>query len=369
MDILFITHDFDAGGAARSLLMLAPHLKGFGHRVTIASLPKPRHELEPWNTYLNLGIDVHHLPFPWISLEYVGATVPNPNYPPHVRHLHSESLQKLKEFTPDVVCFNGYPSTSLAPYFKAARKILIAREVLKTETPLFRQSIRLLQRNIHKAIAIGPIELKQLDEIGLQAELVFNSAKNTPSFIHPETIPPIQFGCFGKIYEDKGQDVLVMACSAIKNYLRSAHAKIHVFGNADETYLSALNTIIHHNGIQDLIKFHGWTADVENHMKKMHCVIRPDKTGSPWGRDIIEAMSIGRPVLATGTETIFVKDDRTGWLVSPNDPEQLALKMLEICRAPQKLFDVGKTAFNFASEHFDPETNARHIESILKATS
>lgn len=369
MKIIFVTHDFDAGGAARSLRMLVPRLHEFGHHLTIVSLTKPRPEMEPWQVYSALGIKTHHLPFPWIALEYVGATVPDANYPPHMRQLHKESVHKLKELTPDVVCFNGYPSTSLAPYIRGRRKILFAREVIKTGTPLFQQSIRLLRRNIHKAIAIGPVELKQLLEIGLKAEVVFNSAKTVPTFITPEPPPPIHFGCFGKIYNDKGQHQLMIACSAIKGHLRNARAHIHLYGNGEKSYMNTLTSIVQRHGLHDLITFYGWTSDVEKQMEKMHCVVRPDRTGSPWGRDIIEAMSIGRPVLATGSEDIFIKNGHTGWLVPPNSPEHLARKMLDICNDPCALSRAGEAAFNFACDHFDPEVNARRVEKILSAAN
>jgi glycosyltransferase involved in cell wall biosynthesis len=270
--------------------------------------------------------------------------------------------------TTDVACFNGYPSTSFAPHIRATQKVLIAREVLRTDTPLFDRYAKMLRRTIHKAVAIGPVELAQLRMIGINAEMVFNSAKNPPAFSPIKTAPPLHFGCFGKLYPDKGQDLLVIACAAIKDHLRKYNAHMHIYGNGDKLFLASINSIVQKKRLQDLVSFHGWVEDVESQISNMHCIVRPDRTGSPWGRDVIEAMSIGRPVLASGSEEIFIQDDHTGWLFRPDDPAHLAQKILNLCTIPQCLAVAGKTAFDFACINFDPETNARRIERIFLET-
>lgn len=365
MNILFVTHDFDSGGAARSLRMLAPRMHEQGHRIEILTITHPRPEIDTLQVYSDFGIKVTHLPFPWVGLEYIGAPPPCSKYPSYIRKIHAISLQKIKNFATDIACFNGYPSTSLSPYIRAKRKVLIAREVLKTDAPLFDQSIRMLRRTINKAIAIGPVELSQLRQIGIDAEMIFNSSKNPPAFVPP---PPSQFlhlGCFGKICQDKGQDLLLIACAAIKNRLKHFNAHIHLYGRGDASFLATLASIVRQNDLQELVTFHGWVTDVEGEMAKMHCIVRPDRTGSPWGRDIIEAMSLGRPVLASGKEEIFVREDETGWLFRPNDPAHLAQRLLHLCSKPQRINHTGKAAFNFARNNFDPNTNARRVEHIL----
>jgi hypothetical protein len=237
MNILFITHDFGAGGAERSLCILAPQLSASGHSIVIVSLTQPRPERNPWQIYFHLGIDVHHLPFPWIAFEYVMTTTPSTAYSARMRRLHAETLRTLRDFSPDVVCFNGYPSTSLAPFTRARRKILLAIDLLKNGTPLFPQSVRLLRHNVDKAVAIGPAELSQLQEIGFKAGMVFNSARSTPSLVAIKPIPSLHLGCFSKRYGDKGRALLDAACLAIRNNLRRSNAHVHLYGDGDGTYL------------------------------------------------------------------------------------------------------------------------------------
>ena len=100
-------------------------------------------------------------------------------------------------------------------------------------------------------------------------------------------------------------------------------------------------------------------------MADMHCIIRPDETGQPWGRDIIEAMSIGRPVLATGTEGQFIHEAENGWLVPPGNAPALAKAITALTRSAPLLGRMAKNAFAFAQEHFDPECNAKKIEAVM----
>lgn len=103
-------------------------------------------------------------------------------------------------------------------------------------------------------------------------------------------------------------------------------------------------------------------------MAKLHCIVRPNRTGYPWGRAIIEAMSIGRPLLAAGHDDFFVKGGLTGWLFRPGDPAQLTQKLLKLICDPKCFREMGRSAFVFARDQFDLEVNARRIERILSET-
>jgi len=365
MNILFVTHDLDAGGAARSLSVLVPNLVAAGHSIRILSMLPPRMQRDPGQIYASCGVPVDVMPFPWISLAYVGVPAPDNAYPPHVRAQHAVTVRELRKYTPDVVCFNGYPPTSLAPYIKARRKVLIAREVVDESSPLLKQVVKSLKRNIDHAVAIGPVEERQLASWGIPVTTVYNTARVAPSRAALPGMPPVRFGCFGNMHEGKGQIVLTIAAAAVKDELRRTNTHVHIFGAGTGGLEETLALFVRQNGLEDVIHMEGWVNDVEAAMRSMHCIVRPDLTASPWGRDVIEAMSMGRPVLATGTEDVFVKHGRTGWLVPPNDPEALARVMTQLATAPDQLAQAGHAAFAFAQSNFDPMVNAARIAEIM----
>ena len=68
----------------------------------------------------------------------------------------------------------------------------------------------------------------------------------------------------------------------------------------------------------------------------MDIMVRPSCAGDPWGRDIIESMAFGKPVVATGDSEYLVKEGVTGYLVPRQLPERLAEKILDLINNPQK---------------------------------
>jgi glycosyltransferase involved in cell wall biosynthesis len=67
-----------------------------------------------------------------------------------------------------------------------------------------------------------------------------------------------------------------------------------------------------------------------NNYLQMDIYVRSDRSGSPWGRDIIEAMWSGLPVVATGSNEEFIKNGITGFLVDPGKPGSLAQSVLKL---------------------------------------
>jgi glycosyltransferase involved in cell wall biosynthesis len=86
------------------------------------------------------------------------------------------------------------------------------------------------------------------------------------------------------------------------------------------------------------------------------CVyVRADETGSPWGRDIIEAMCSGLPIVATGSYQGFVLDGHTGFLAPPGRPDLLADSVERLLRDPELRNRMGEAARSRAKELFAPE--------------
>lgn len=84
--------------------------------------------------------------------------------------------------------------------------------------------------------------------------------------------------------------------------------------------------------------------DIFPAIRALDVVVRPAQTADPWGRDIIESMAFGKPVVATGFSEFFVQHGRTGYLVPPNRPDLLAARILELVRNPSLRQTMGRQA-------------------------
>ncbi|OMQ01882.1 glycosyltransferase [Lawsonia intracellularis] len=369
MHLLFVTHDIDSGGAARSLSILVQQLVK-RHKISIITFVSPEPEKPTALLYQQLGVSLYLFPWGWLPVSFIGCE-------PNIEH-HQELCSRQRKYLPevkhigetaDVICFNSYAPTSLAPYFPGKRKVLIAREIIDTsDYHNYKKCTSMLKQYINFAIAIGPQESSQLQSMGIPHSIVYNSSSHIPYFEPFSSFPPTRFGMFAQFIPTKGLDILLLAYADQAVILKERNVHLHLFGinlNMPSKSTQAISDFIQSYKLTDFIHLEGWVNNVEQHMAAMHCMIRPDRTGSPWGRDIIEAMSIGRPTIASGEEDVFVKNGRTGYLFPPKNVKILGKILALLSEEPTVLEIMGKNAFEFAKDHFNPEINSTHIEHIL----
>jgi glycosyltransferase involved in cell wall biosynthesis len=77
-------------------------------------------------------------------------------------------------------------------------------------------------------------------------------------------------------------------------------------------------------GVAPYFLFLGHVAEPERVLAACHALAKPSRENNPWGRDILEAMAMGLPVLACGTYAKFVEDGVTGVLQPEFDARLLA---------------------------------------------
>ena len=345
MKILFCAPDLDRGGSAKSLSILIGRLRS-RHEVHILSM-SPYKDKGITRRYQEAGVPISIFTWGWLPVNMVGCRVD-----------HAAAF--------DAVCHNSYVATSLAPLVPAhIPQYLIAREVLDENSPGLSGARHLLRSHIRRAAAIGPVEGAQLARLGIRHKIIFNCSACTPEDAPLPDFSRLHFGVFAQLVPDKGLDTLLEACRLAAPGLRRANACVHVFGAGAPGYEKKLGDDASASGIGDIFRLEGWTDDAQAKMKSMHCIVRPDATGSPWGRDVIEAMSMGRPVLATGSQPIFVRDGVTGALVPPNDPAAMAGALTRLSENHAKISQMGKCARDFASRNFDPDINCSRLEKYF----
>lgn len=102
----------------------------------------------------------------------------------------------------------------------------------------------------------------------------------------------------GRIYMDKGPDLIIQAFSQMKNQDRSM---LHMVGDGPQK--SELEEFVKKNNLQDKILFHGWKSGDELLAFYQHADIFAQVTRlpEPLNRVGVEAMATGLPLVATNT--------------------------------------------------------------------
>ena len=96
--------------------------------------------------------------------------------------------------------------------------------------------------------------------------------------------------------------------------------------------------------------FLGHVNDPESVLFACDSLAKPTRESNPWGRDILEAMAMGKPVISIGTYDSFVKDGRTGFLLKHYDSEKFADRITELACSPDRVMQMAKYAQKIVSE-------------------
>jgi glycosyltransferase involved in cell wall biosynthesis len=83
-------------------------------------------------------------------------------------------------------------------------------------------------------------------------------------------------------------------------------------------------------GVVDSFLFLGHVPDPENVLFSCDVLVKPTREDNPWGRDIIESLHFGRPVITIGTWGVFVINGETGLLHAKFDAAAMAEDIIKL---------------------------------------
>ena len=114
-------------------------------------------------------------------------------------------------------------------------------------------------------------------------------------------------------------------------------------------------------GVSDMFMFLGHVAEPEVLICQSDVVVKFSRFDEPWGRDVIEAMSFGAPVLATGTWQGFVEHDQNGLLFSDFKPDDVASALAHLADDRSLVRKMGERARQRIKKLCDPKLQAEKI--------
>jgi glycosyltransferase involved in cell wall biosynthesis len=170
---------------------------------------------------------------------------------------------------------------------------------------------------------------------------------------------PLRLGYVGRISYVKGLHVLIQALQALKSQY---HYELHTYGEAansqEKRYLSGLLTLSHSMPIT----WHGKVAhaDLQRAYENFDVLICPSICLETFGLNVVEALSAGRPVIASrcGGPEDTIQDGVNGMLVAANDADAL-------CNAIQALIDQPQRVQALADAATPVNTLDSHVNQLL----
>ena len=171
----------------------------------------------------------------------------------------------------------------------------------------------------------------------------------------PPNGAPVHLLAVGRFVEKKGFDVLIDAMS-----LLDRPAVLDILG--DGPLRPALEDRVAAHGLAGHVRLPGRCthASLAARYAESDVVVVPSVVDRAGDRDglpnvVLEAMAVGRPVVASDVAAISsgVDDGVTGLLVPARDPAKLALALADLIDDPERRHAMGRAARTAVEQHFD----------------
>lgn len=246
---------------------------------------------------------------------------------------------------------------------------LLNRVILVSEATRWGFAPEAKQTLIYNGVDLDAFQASQTEVETLRTELFSENAK--PVYSDTESTTPILVGVVTRITPEKGIHFLVRAMAELKKTsLNSAvDVKLLIVGGPyfqkDHDYLASLKQEVADLGVEDSVIFTGFLSDTRVVTTLLDIVLVPSIIPEACPRTIIEAMAVGKPVIATplgGSKELVTPE--TGILVPPEDAEAIASAIAKLATDRERLIAMEKAARQRAEQLFCSKKNTTLTESV-----
>ncbi|MEM4260504.1 MAG: glycosyltransferase family 4 protein [Candidatus Woesearchaeota archaeon] len=131
-------------------------------------------------------------------------------------------------------------------------------------------------------------------------------------------------------------------------------------------YEDRVINFIRQNELSDSIILVPYTNNPLNYISDLDIVVRPSLQADPWGRDIIEAMALSKPIVATGNSEFYIENNKTGFLVPPRDYKSLSEKIITLINNPELRIQMGEYGYKKVKKMCDINSFGKEIYNIYQ---
>ncbi len=241
------------------------------------------------------------------------------------------------------------------------RVILVSKATRWDFAPEAKQTL------IYNGVDLEAFQASQAEVEALRAELFSENAKPVDS----ESELLIFVGVVTRITPEKGIHFLVRAMAELKKtfFNDSVDVKLLIVGGPyfqkDHDYMASLKQEVADLGVEDSIIFTGFLSDTRVVTTLLDIVLVPSIIPEACPRTIIEAMTVGKPVIATplgGSKELVTPE--TGILVPSENAKAIASAIAKLAADRELLTEMGKAARQRAEQLFCSKKNTALTEAV-----
>jgi glycosyltransferase involved in cell wall biosynthesis len=162
----------------------------------------------------------------------------------------------------------------------------------------------------------------------------------------------------GRFVAEKGHRHLLEAAARIERTKPGAHWVLVGAGELEASLKHQARGL----GLESRVHFTGWRDDIPEVLAVSDVFVLPSESEG-FGRVVVEAMAMARPVVATAVGGVpeIVQDGQTGILVPPSDPAALADAVRSLLDDPARASRLGAAGRARAESRF---TLTAHVDGV-----
>lgn len=198
---------------------------------------------------------------------------------------------------------------------------------------------------------------------------IFDPEKVQPATRESLGIPrdAIVFGIYARLVPEKGQMVFLQALMSIE----SPPAPLHLLllgGPVEGAFASELRKVASAGGWAERCHIAGTKGDTERYYDLLDVAVNSRLDPEPFGLSVIEAMMMGRPVLAhaSGGPEITVIDGETGWHMAAPTVAAFANGIRRALADRARWPEMRLAARRHALQHYTVDTLAENYMGIVR---
>jgi len=179
----------------------------------------------------------------------------------------------------------------------------------------------------------------------------------------------IVIALIGRISRWKGQMILLKAFYNLT--LIKTNIKLVFVGSPppnQEWFLEELNIKIKEYKLIDSVVIVPFQNDIHKVWQSIDIAVVPSIEPEPFGLVAVEAMMANKPVIASnhGGLSEIILNNKTGFLVNPNDENQLLEAISKLIKNPSLRIEFGKNGYERAIKEFSIEKHVNQFETVFK---
>tara|TARA_Y100000814_G_scaffold178222_1_gene130261 strand:- start:819 stop:1919 length:1101 start_codon:yes stop_codon:yes gene_type:complete len=170
----------------------------------------------------------------------------------------------------------------------------------------------------------------------------------------------------------RGVDRIIEVAEALKNrgesdfefFLFGQPSQVNAITGLPDKYYENLQKRVHKLGLNRSVFFLGHTAHPEKALAGCDALLKLTRQSNPWGRDIIEALAAGVPILTLGVFTEFVEDGVNGYITKNYNVENIVDRLLNLSKSSELCEKISEANRLKAKVLFNGKERAKDIVAV-----